>query len=191
MNEVWKWTKKRELAAELIAEALLSFKEIAEKVKCSNAALSNWRRFPEFKERVEQLGNEFRNRIRTEGIAIIENRVQAVNDRWKKMKQVIDARAADPQMLEVPGGKTGLLVHKIKQIGSGPEATTVDEYEVDTGILKEMLDHEQQAAQELGQWKSKTELSGNAPIRFVIEGLSQASWIPKPESQDNSTQPNA
>jgi hypothetical protein len=31
----------------------------------------------------------------------------------------------------------------------------VEEYEVDTGLLKELREHEKQAAQELGQWSDK------------------------------------
>ena len=52
-------------------------------------------------------------------VARRHRRVQAMNDRWRKMKQVLRERAAAPEMSNVPGGKTGLLVRKVKSIGGG------------------------------------------------------------------------
>lgn len=98
--------------------------------------------------------------VRDEGISSRQNRVDALNDRWHRMKQVIDERAVEPGIENVPGGSTGLLVRSHKMIGSGRDATVVEEYGVDVGLLKEMRAHEQQAAQELGQWADKTEISG-------------------------------
>lgn len=45
---------------------------------------------------------------------------------------MVEERGADPSMANVPGGKTGLLVHQIKSIGNGPNAKIVPEYVVDT-----------------------------------------------------------
>jgi hypothetical protein len=63
-------------------------------------------------------------------------------------------------MAEAPGGETGLLTKKLKVIGFGENAELVAEYSVDTGLLKELRAHEEQAARELGQWADKTEISG-------------------------------
>jgi hypothetical protein len=76
-------------------------------------------------------------------------------DRWEKMKAVMAARAAD--MADVPGGASGLLVRQYKQIGK----VKVEEYAVDTGLLRELRAHERQAAQELGQWMEKSDTSLN------------------------------
>jgi hypothetical protein len=40
----------------------------------------------------------------------------------------------------------------------------VAEYSIDTGLLKELRDHERQAAQELGQWAEKVDL--NATMNY-------------------------
>jgi hypothetical protein len=56
-------------------------------------------------------------------------------------------------MAAVPGGKSGLLVHNVKSIGSGEFAERVDLYEVDTGLLQQCLALEKQAAQEVGDWE--------------------------------------
>ncbi len=79
-------------------------------------------------------------------------RVQALQNRWDKMRRVIDERAASPDFADVPGGTTGLLCKDYK----GKVADTVV-YKVDTGLLAELRGHERQAAEELGQWKTRVE----------------------------------
>lgn len=56
----------------------------------------------------------------------------------------------------VPGAATGLLVKQQKSIGSGPSATLVDEWSLDTGLLSQLSAHEKQAAQDAGQWADRT-----------------------------------
>jgi hypothetical protein len=70
------------------------------------------------------------------------HRVRALENRWQRMHQVIDARAADATMKDVPGGTTGLLVRTYRSIGGD----TVVEYAVDTGLLRDLRAHEEQAA---------------------------------------------
>ena len=93
-------------------------------------------------------------------IAVRLNRVNALEYRWQKIQQVIEERAADPSMAEIPGGKTGLIVRQIKTVGSGAGMKVLPEYVIDAGLLKELRAHEQQAAQELGQWVNKREVTG-------------------------------
>src|ERR1035437_1429390 len=57
-----------------------------------------------------------------------------------------------PDFADVPGGTTGLLCKDYK----GKVADTVV-YKVDTGLLAELRGHERQAAEELGQWKTRVE----------------------------------
>jgi hypothetical protein len=76
-------------------------------------------------------------------------RVRALQDRWDRMRQVIDQRAASPDFAKVPGGTTGLLCRDLR-------CRDTPVYKVDTGLLAELRAHEQQAAQELSQWQTKT-----------------------------------
>jgi hypothetical protein len=69
--------------------------------------------------------------------------------------------------MTAPGADTGLLMRTWKQIGSGDSAVIVEEYQVDTGLLKALLDHEKQAAQELGQWSEKARVE-QGPIEFQV-----------------------
>jgi HAMP domain-containing protein len=79
-------------------------------------------------------------------------RVTALQSRWNRMRQVIDERAASPEFGDVPGGSTGLLCKTY--VGKDADQPV---YKLDTGLLAELRAHEQQAAQELGQWKTVVE----------------------------------
>jgi hypothetical protein len=93
------------------------------------------------------------------------------------MQKVIESRAAEMTLPdgteEAAGGSTGLLVRTEKVIGTGDKATKITEYAVDTALLKELRAHEQQAAQELGQWLEKKELSGpdGGPVQVDLSVL--------------------
>lgn len=100
------------------------------------------------------------------------NRIQALQERWNAMRAVIQARAQDPAIAQVPGGETGLIVTREKVIGFGEAAHITVEYELDTGLLKELRAHEQQAAQEAGQWAEKREHTGadGGAIKIEADG---------------------
>ena len=60
---------------------------------------------------------------------------------------------------------------------SGEAAEVIDVYQVDTGLLRELRELEQQAAKELGQWTERGEIVADGPFRFVLEGISGAEWL--------------
>lgn len=166
----FQWNAKREEAALLVAEDRLTDDEIAKQAGVSRQALDGWKKRPEFAARVEEHLEAFRARVRRRGIAIAERRVEALQDRWERMRRVIDERAEEMEG-ECPGGGTGLLVRQYKAIGSGEYAEKVTEYQVDTGLLKEMRAHEQQAAQELGQWLDRQVHSGPDGGPIVVKKI--------------------
>ena len=80
-------------------------------------------------------------------------RIQALQDRWEpRARRLIDARARD--LADVPGGNTGLLVRDYK--GRNADVAV---YKADTALMAEMRATERQAAEELGQWITKSEPS--------------------------------
>jgi hypothetical protein len=94
-------------------------------------------------------------------------RVQAMQDRWSMLRagiaQLMIERAADTA--EAPGGGTGLPVRHYQ---GGALAKPV--YKVDTGLvtlIAQLLAHEKQAAEELGQWTEKREYSSRVGIDVV------------------------
>lgn len=152
----FRWTPEKETAAHDLAMAELTDAKIAEKAGVVRETIWAWKQSPEFTDRIDEHLSVIREKVRAQGIAILELRVRRLNDHWRRMQQVVEDRAADPDMANAPGGSTGLLVRKFKMIGSGDSATMVEEYEFDAALLKELREHEKQAAQELGQWTEKT-----------------------------------
>lgn len=171
----------RAKAAQLVALDALTDEEIAAQVGISRSTLKRWKAEPEFMADVESFLEAFRAKVRRQGIAILERRVQSLNNRWRRLEEVMRARAEDPSMQHVPGGNTGLLVRTYKQIGSGESAQIMEEYEVDAALLREFREHEKQAAQELGQWIDKKEHAGvkGSPLIAISEIV-----VVKPEGAD-------
>jgi hypothetical protein len=169
-STAFRWTEPKERAAVLVAQDQLPDLQIADEVGVSERQLERWKTHPEFRARVEEHVTAIRQAIRARGIAVVENRVQALQDRWEGLKRVIRERAEEMDG-ETPGGGTGLLVRQIKSVGAGPLAREVTEYAVDTGLLRELREHEKQAAQELGQWAEKQEITGKNGEPFVVKIL--------------------
>ncbi len=146
----FRWTKQSHQAAQLLAENFQTDEEIAAELGMTRQTLSRWHKHPEFAARVQEIVKQIGERMLRYAIAKKERRVKALDDRWQRMQQVIAERAEEMKD-EVAGGGTGLLCRTIKSIGSGPAAHEVEEFAVDTGLLKELREHEKQAAQELSQ----------------------------------------
>jgi hypothetical protein len=108
--------------------------------------------------------------------------MRAYDDRWRALQQVIAERAAHPDMRDVPGGRTGLLVRSLKTIGSGDAAREVAEYRLDAAILKELRELERQAAEEAGQWTTRSEVNGAVAVGVsVLPDLPQLLRLPAEE----------
>lgn len=184
---------RREEAALLLAEDRLTDVEIAARAGVTDRQLRVWKAHPLFAARVAEHAAALAEAVRGRGIADRQNRVDALSDRWERMQAVITARAGE-YAGAAPGADSGLLVRAVKlvkvyeavrrdggaefdQVGAGspgdlltPGAATheVTEWAVDTGLLRELREHEKQAAQELGQWTEKRELSGEMLIREYV-----------------------
>jgi hypothetical protein len=160
----FKWTAKSTSAAELLGRCELTDLAICDNVQVSRMCLHNWKQHPDFAGKVASHRAEYAEIVRQRGIAILEQRVDALNDRWLRMRRVIESRSrryiarrekdeeATPEEAE-----TGLVVLE-KTYG---KMGVTEKWAVDTGLLAELRNHEKQAAQELGQWTEKKEISGN------------------------------
>jgi hypothetical protein len=168
-GEVFRWTVARNRAAALLADDELADHEIAARCDVTRRTLTRWKLIPAFASRVAELVREAGDVASRYAIGKKASRLHGLDDRRRRMAQVIEERAADPAMQGVPGGKTGLLCHTTKSIGGGDNAREVDEYAVDTGLLKELREIEKQAAQELGQWTEKREVGGTIRIVAALE----------------------
>jgi transposase-like protein len=179
----FRWTETNRQAAKLFAEGNLTVGQIAENLGVTRQTLFNWRQNEEFKKWLDELSDEFKAEVRRVGIATVEKRVHAQNDRWVRMRRVIEARADDPSMADVPGGNTGLMVRTVKRvvvetdIQGHPRSTEVEEFAVDTGLLKELREIERQAAQELGQWLEKKEITGKDGGPVIVVNLGETALM--------------
>lgn len=172
------WTARREQAALRVAEDSLSDEEIAQELGIVRRTLALWKACPEFQARSQAIVEASRVALEAEYIASKRIRLNILKDIHGRMEAVIRERAAAPDMQDVPGGKQGILVHQVKGIGKGEDFQVVDEYAVDTGLLKEMREWMKQAAQERGDWTEKSDVtSGGKPIKLVP-------WLPKPLPDD-------
>jgi ParB-like chromosome segregation protein Spo0J len=172
--EDFDWDGISETAAQLLATGQLTEEQIAGRLEISRSTVTRWKRHPEFKTRVDEHIAEIREEVKRVGLADLYRRVEALNDRWRAMLRVIDERAADPTMADVPGGTTGLLVRTTKALGSGKSARVIHEYAVDTALLRELREHEKQAAQELGQWTTKVAPTNPAGDEEFGSGMTDA-----------------
>lgn len=170
----FEWTAGATDAAQMIADGDLSYEAIARSVNCAPNTLLKWRAHPEFQAKVEEHRRDYREHVRRRGIAIREKRIASLNSRHDLMMQVIAERAADPRMAEIAGGTTGLVVitdwkrlpkdeskpKVLDDAGMEKESPLVAVVEFDAALVKALSDHEKQAAQDLGEWTNKTEVTG-------------------------------
>ena len=145
---------KKEQAAQFVAEGRYEYGEIAEKIGIDRVTLHRWRKDEKFAARVARLSLEFSEGAKARAIRRKDYRVNVLADLQNRLMAVIEARAADPSMAELPGGKTGLLVRK--PLASGGMLVG-EEIAVDTGMIRELRAVQEQAAKELGQLVDKHE----------------------------------
>jgi hypothetical protein len=119
--------------------------------------------------------------IKARGIAEKQNRIDAANDRHQRMQRVMDERAADPFYADVPGGSTGIVLKRLKNVthayekdpddpNSKAHQVTVERWEVEDNValLREMREHEKQVAQEVGDWQEQVQIDGGMRREYVI-----------------------
>lgn len=149
-----KLTGRQERAAALAAEDRYTDEQIAAKVGVSRRALARWKRQEPFAQRVQAIVDQLATVARRRGIARREHRLAVLQETHIKLLRVIEERAADPTLADIPGGKTGLIVRK-------PVVSAGDlvgyEYAVDTGTIRELRAVQEQAAKELGQMVERHE----------------------------------
>ncbi len=166
------WTVRREEAAALLAADELTDEEIAARAGVTRRQLTNWKRHPDFAARIQAIARRIGDLAARHAIARRERRIRALNDDWLGLERVVAARAADPEHRKAPGGDTGLLVRRIKSIGSGDNAREVEEFELDAVLLRERLELAKQAAIETGQWDEPEKPAGDANIiQYVLVNL--------------------
>ena len=153
------WTTNRSKAVRHVAEDMLTDEDIANDVGITRRTLTEWKRHPAFEAKRRELVEQMQERVRNEGLGRLDKRMAHYADRHARMTLLI-AERGEEMADEVAGGTTGLLVRQYKSIGTGPNARQVEEYHVDTGLLRELREIEKQIAQDAGQFAERREISG-------------------------------
>lgn len=165
---------RKEKAAQLIAKGNLTIEEVAESIGVTRETIYQWNREPEFTARIAQLQQRIKDKLETLLISQKFYRQLTLQEQLLSLQQIKDARAAKLNVPAEEGGESGLMVRRLRMIGSGENATTVEEFVVDTAFAKEVRETLKQAAQEAGQWVEKV-----APT--TPDGQDEYSGIPAPE----------
>jgi hypothetical protein len=170
---------------------------IADAVGISVRTLHRWKREPEFAALVGDHIGQIQASMLKFAIAKKHKRIEVLDRMHSNLLTIIDERATHYADLDAelaaqeatkrdmkrvasqmfggteetvvpPGGRTGLVVRQLKQVGSGMSAKTVEEFAVDVGTIKEIRGLHEQAAKELGQWVDKTEIGGQVSVVRIV-----------------------
>jgi hypothetical protein len=160
---------KREQAAQMLAEDVLTDGEIGGKLGVSDRRVRQWKQEAAFLHRLDFLRQSFAERALRHGIARRDKRVQSAQDDYERLGRVIEARAGDPVFKRVTGGETGAMVLTGYETTYLPKKrTTVDAegnvreeeylqkqsaplFAVDTALFKARQDIRDEIGRELGQ----------------------------------------
>src|SRR5262249_43691411 len=149
-------TTKREKAAKLVAEDRLSDVKIASEVGISGRTLERWKGEPAFQERVAAVVKAYADQTLNSGLARRERRIQVLSELHDKLLMIMQERSCAPEYAPIPGGKTGLLLRRVKGLNAQG-----GEFETGTGLVKEVRSLQEQVCRDVGQWKEKQEITGN------------------------------
>jgi predicted DNA-binding protein (UPF0251 family) len=190
-------SRKQIKAARLLAEGELTQTVIAQQLGLNRRTLLRWMQEPEYSAFQAKL-SEFRQRyaavVMSSGLARRERRVQHLTDLHQRLRAVIKERAKDPTMQGVPGGKTGVLVRKIKSLevdetykdadGNTRKRTVkkvIPEYETDVGTTSELRRIQEQIAIEVGD-REPEEGAASQPMTAIAISIKYDQPAPKAEA---------
>jgi hypothetical protein len=140
--------------------------------------LADWSGTFCWQARLDQIVSQERQAVVSRGIVDKQNRLNALNDRWERLQKVIAERERQHVSIDslqpspAAGASTGLMVLTVRFLPGGGR---VEEWAVDTSTLKEIREHEKQAAQEMGEWTEKREMTGKdgGPLEVKVEDARQ------------------
>jgi transcriptional regulator with XRE-family HTH domain len=184
-------TEARARAAVLLAEDDLTDEQIAAMVGVTRRTLARWKTNADFAALVGDHVGELQAAMLRLTVAKKRERMKVLDRLHEKLLTVIDERAeeyaalAEQQAAEpdtkrvyrqvfggsgtVPaGGGTGLIVRQLKVVGAGPMAREIEEFAVDTGLVREIRAVHEQAAKELGQWVERSEVDQRTTMVEIV-----------------------
>lgn len=161
--------QRREAAAQMLAEDRYSDLKIAGLCGIHLRTLGKWKVRPEFAARVKELSDIYADRALRFGLARKERRLTVLSEMHEKLVTIVEERAKDPGMANIPGGNTGLVLRRFKALGKGRDFQVVESYEADTKLLRELRGIQEQIADELGQVIERHEVTEVDKYKFMTD----------------------
>lgn len=163
-------TPRQRKAAQLVAADELEDQQIAAIVGVTPRAIVSWKKREDFMAEVNGILAAYSAKVMRRGVALRVKRVERLNDLHDRSCRVIEARASDPALANVPGGDTGMVVKSYRNIVNPKTGKLIGApvHEYDTGIVRSILDIQKQAAQELGQWAPELAVGAGGPIKLTV-----------------------
>jgi transposase-like protein len=163
----WKWSNKKHQAAKMLAEGE-RIKKTAETVGIHEQTLYDWKLAPEFAARIRDLNSAWSAGIMQAGIAQRARRMAILQQLSDGQLEIVLARAMRNGHLT--GGPSGLIVEQKKMLGYGETAQMIEEEVFDASLSREIRATLAQAAEEVGESVSKTEISGpgGKPLHLTV-----------------------
>jgi hypothetical protein len=143
----------------------------------ANANAARLMRDDSVSSRVAELRNDLSATTLQLQITERDQRLLALQDRWDRLRQAADARAVGDYAAMM---RTGIVVRKLRNIGSGKDAQVIEEYEIDTALVEALNSVERRAAIETGQEQENVNLTGQISAKSIA--LSKVMTLPELEA---------
>ena len=148
--------------------------------------------------------------LRAEGILAKSNRLEDYAELRRRLWAVITDRertyASKGEAIEaaesmftvggssrVIGGDSGLVIKKLNVVGTGRHQRVIEEYQLDTGLIAQMLNVDRQAAQELGEWSERRQISGPNDGPIEVQSAESATekllaWLAQEDAAEQASE---
>jgi hypothetical protein len=133
------------------------------------------------RSRVSELRQEIESSFVRLQIAERLQRLEAIQDRWDRVRAAITARAREDYDAMM---KTGVVCRKLRTVGHGKDAQIVPEYEIDTAAIEALNSIEKRAAIETGQEVDRSDINLRGGIAAQAEMLRKAFSLEELEAMD-------
>jgi len=133
------------------------------------------------RSRVSELQQEIESSFVRLQITERLQRLEAIQDRWDRVRAAIDARAREDYDAMM---KTGIVIRGLRNVGHGKDAQVVEEYEIDTAAIEALNSIEKRAAIETGQEVDRADINLRGNVQAQAEMLRKAFTLEELEVMD-------
>jgi len=133
------------------------------------------------RSRVSELGQEIESSFVRLQIAERLHRLEAIQDRWDRVRAAVEARAREDYDAMM---KTGVVCRKLRSVKDGNAVRVVEEYEIDTAAIEALNSIERRAAIETGQEVDRTDINLRGGVAAQAELLRKAFTLDELEAMD-------